>query len=140
MARLLTLSGHVIDYASSEKTSSVRVGRVGSALGDRVGTEDESNRCSSVWRSGSLRYEDCPRPEPNWNEALVRVIASGVNPADPLIIFGKYAKEFGTHLPLIPGYDIAGVVEKLGRHHKVESRRCRLRLSVDWWRLGRACA
>lgn len=61
-----------------------------------------------------LRFEDCPRPEPNWNEALVRVIASGVNPADPLIVSGKYAKEFGTHLPLIPGYDIAGVVEKVG--------------------------
>ncbi|HMJ04777.1 MAG TPA: NADP-dependent oxidoreductase, partial [Chthoniobacterales bacterium] len=61
-----------------------------------------------------LRYEDVPRPEPKENEALVRVIASGVNPADPLIVSGKYAKEFGTHLPLIPGYDIAGVVEKTG--------------------------
>jgi len=61
-----------------------------------------------------LRYEDCPRPEPGWNEALVRVVASGVNPADPLIVSGKYAKEFGTHLPLIPGYDIAGIVEKIG--------------------------
>ena len=45
---------------------------------------------------------------------LVRVIASGVNPADPLTLSGKYAREFGTHLPLIPGYDIAGVVEKTG--------------------------
>ena len=61
-----------------------------------------------------LRYEDWPRPEPNWNQVLVRVIASGVNPADPLIVSGKYAKEFGTHVPLIPGYDIAGVVEKVG--------------------------
>src|SRR5207248_4658090 len=48
------------------------------------------------------------------NEALVRVIASGVNPADPLTLSGKYAREFGTHLPLIPGYDIAGIVEKTG--------------------------
>src|SRR5206468_1331839 len=45
---------------------------------------------------------------------LVRVIASGVNPADPLILGGKYAKEFGTHLPLILGYEIAGVVVKTG--------------------------
>lgn len=45
---------------------------------------------------------------------LVRVIASGVNPADPLILGGKYAKEFGTHLPLILGYDVAGVVLKAG--------------------------
>ncbi|MEP6936488.1 MAG: NADP-dependent oxidoreductase [Chthoniobacterales bacterium] len=61
-----------------------------------------------------LKYEDAPRPEPKENEALVRVIASGVNPADPLTLSGKYAREFGTHVPLIPGYDIAGIVEKTG--------------------------
>ena len=61
-----------------------------------------------------LKYEDAPRPEPKENEVLVRVIACGVNPADPLIVSGKYAKEFGTHLPLIPGYDVAGIVEKTG--------------------------
>jgi NADPH:quinone reductase-like Zn-dependent oxidoreductase len=61
-----------------------------------------------------LKFEDFPRPEPNENQALVRVIASSVNPADPLTLSGKYAREFGTHLPLIPGYDVAGVVEKTG--------------------------
>jgi len=61
-----------------------------------------------------LKLEQLPRPEPNDDEALVRVIASSVNPADPLTLNGKYAKEFGTHLPLIPGYDIAGVVQKIG--------------------------
>ncbi|MGH9552647.1 MAG: NADP-dependent oxidoreductase [Terriglobales bacterium] len=61
-----------------------------------------------------LKFEEVPRPEPKEDEALVRVIASGVNPADPLTLSGKYAEEFGTHLPLIPGYDIAGVVEKTG--------------------------
>jgi NADPH:quinone reductase-like Zn-dependent oxidoreductase len=61
-----------------------------------------------------LKFENVPRPEPKENEALVRVIASGVNPADPLTLSGKYAREFGTHLPLIPGYDIAGIVEKTG--------------------------
>jgi NADPH:quinone reductase-like Zn-dependent oxidoreductase len=61
-----------------------------------------------------LKIEQVPRPEPSYDEVLVRVIASSVNPADPLTLSGKYAKEFGTHLPLIPGYDIAGVVEKTG--------------------------
>jgi NADPH:quinone reductase-like Zn-dependent oxidoreductase len=61
-----------------------------------------------------LKLEDVPVPEPKENEILVRVIASGVNPADPLILNGKYAKEFGTHLPLILGYDMAGVVVKTG--------------------------
>jgi NADPH:quinone reductase-like Zn-dependent oxidoreductase len=61
-----------------------------------------------------LQFEQLPRPEPKQDEALVRVIASGVNPADPLTLSGRYAREFGTHLPLIPGYDIAGIVEKTG--------------------------
>src|SRR5438128_9563990 len=61
-----------------------------------------------------LKFEEVPRPEPKEDEALVRVIASGVNPADPLTLSGKYAREFGTHLPLIPGYEIAGIVEKAG--------------------------
>src|SRR4051794_27099110 len=61
-----------------------------------------------------LKYEDAPRPEPKENELLVRVIACGVNPADPLVVSGVMAKEFGTHLPLIPGYDVAGVVETTG--------------------------
>src|SRR6202035_4975615 len=61
-----------------------------------------------------LKFEEVSRPQPNEDEALVRVIASGVNPADPLTLSGKYAREFGTHLPLIPGYEIAGIVEKIG--------------------------
>ena len=61
-----------------------------------------------------LKFEEMPRPEPKDDEALVRVIASGVNPADPLTLSGKYAKEWGTNLPLIPGYEIAGIVEKVG--------------------------
>jgi len=62
----------------------------------------------------ALKLEVIPLPQPKENEVLVRVIASGVNPADPLILNGKYAKEFGTHLPLILGYDMAGVVVKTG--------------------------
>jgi NADPH:quinone reductase-like Zn-dependent oxidoreductase len=61
-----------------------------------------------------LKFEQVPRPEPKENQALVRVIASAVNPADPLTLSGKYAREFGTPLPWIPGYDIAGVVERTG--------------------------
>ena len=61
-----------------------------------------------------LKLEDVPRPVPKENEVLVRVIAGGVNPVDTLIVSGKYAKEFGTYLPLTPGYDIAGVVEQTG--------------------------
>ena len=62
----------------------------------------------------ALKYEDTPRPEPKENQVLVKVIAAGVNPVDGLIRSGKFAKFFGTTLPLVPGYDIAGIVEKTG--------------------------
>ena len=61
-----------------------------------------------------LKLEEIPIPEPKEDQVLVRVMASGVNPADPLILSGKYAEAFGTWLPLILGYDVAGVVEKTG--------------------------
>jgi NADPH:quinone reductase-like Zn-dependent oxidoreductase len=62
-----------------------------------------------------LKIVEVTRPAPKDNEALVRVIASGVNPADPLTLSGKFAEEWGTHLPLIPGYEIAGIVEETGK-------------------------
>src|SRR6266404_4751543 len=61
-----------------------------------------------------LKYEDVPRPEPKDDQVLVRVIAAGVNPVDNASRSPKYAKFFGITLPFIPGYDIAGVVEKTG--------------------------
>ena len=60
------------------------------------------------------RFEDAPVPAPKENEALVKVIAAGVNPADALAVSGRYAKEWGTQLPLILGYDVAGTVVKVG--------------------------
>src|SRR6202023_3956003 len=62
----------------------------------------------------ALKYEDAPRPAPKDNQVLVKVIAAAVNPVDAMIRSGKYANVFGTTLPLIPGYDIAGMVEKSG--------------------------
>jgi NADPH:quinone reductase-like Zn-dependent oxidoreductase len=61
-----------------------------------------------------LKLEDAPRPEPKDDQVLMRVFAAGVNPVDASIRSGKYAKFFGTKLPWIPGFDIAGVVEKAG--------------------------
>ena len=61
-----------------------------------------------------LKYEDAPKPEPKEDQILVRVMAAGVNPVDEASRSQKYAKFFGITLPFIPGYDIAGVVEKIG--------------------------
>lgn len=62
-----------------------------------------------------LKYEDVPRPEPKDDEMLVKLVAAGVNSFDGTLRSGKYAKGGkGTQLPWHPGYDIAGVVEKVG--------------------------
>lgn len=58
-----------------------------------------------------LKYEDVARPQAKDGEVLVRVIAAGVNPVDTYVRSGK----FGTPtLPVIPGRDIAGIVEEIG--------------------------
>ena len=61
-----------------------------------------------------LKLEDVPVPDPKDNEVLVRVFAAGVNSFDGVLRSGKYAKVFKMQLPWIPGYDIAGTVEKVG--------------------------
>src|SRR5438128_8361314 len=61
-----------------------------------------------------LKYEDVSQPEPKEDQILVRVIAAGVNPVDGLIRSGMFAKHEKAVFPMIPGADIAGVVEKVG--------------------------
>jgi NADPH:quinone reductase-like Zn-dependent oxidoreductase len=58
-----------------------------------------------------LKLEDVPRPEPKEDEILIRVIAAAVNPVDAMIRSGRFGSD---RLPLIPGMDVAGVVEKTG--------------------------
>jgi NADPH:quinone reductase-like Zn-dependent oxidoreductase len=62
-----------------------------------------------------LQYEDAPCPKPQAYEVLIRVHAAGVNPIDWKVREG-YMKDFWPHkFPLILGWDLSGVVEKLGR-------------------------
>jgi NADPH:quinone reductase-like Zn-dependent oxidoreductase len=61
-----------------------------------------------------LKLEDVPIPTPKDDEILVKVFAAGVNSFDGALRSGKYAKVFGMQLPWHPGYDIAGIVEKIG--------------------------
>jgi NADPH:quinone reductase-like Zn-dependent oxidoreductase len=61
-----------------------------------------------------LKYEDVSRPEPKEDEILIRVMAAAVNPIDAMIRQGRFKKVIGIKLPLIPGMDVAGVVEKTG--------------------------
>ena len=59
-----------------------------------------------------LKYEEIPRPEPNDDQLLIRVIAAGVNPVDGMIRSGMF--KGNRAFPIILGGDVAGVVEKVG--------------------------
>jgi len=54
---------------------------------------------------------DLPRPEPAAGQLLVRVKAAGVGNWDALVREGRLPNE---HLPLILGYELAGIVEAIG--------------------------
>lgn len=60
----------------------------------------------------ALVLEEIPRPRPGRREVLVRVEAVGVGPWDAWLRSGRAAP--ADALPLIPGSDIAGVVEDVG--------------------------
>jgi NADPH:quinone reductase-like Zn-dependent oxidoreductase len=61
-----------------------------------------------------LRYEEVPIARPAKGELLVRVHAAAVNPVDWKVREG-YLKDMLEHtLPLIPGWDVSGVVAEIG--------------------------
>ncbi len=61
-----------------------------------------------------LVYEDAPRPQAGQGEVLVRVHAAAINPVDWKIREGYGKDRIGHKLPLIPGWDVSGVVEDVG--------------------------
>ncbi len=61
-----------------------------------------------------LKYVDMPEPEPGEGEVLVRVKAAGVNPVDRKIRAGYLKDSYLHKFPVILGWDLAGVVERLG--------------------------
>lgn len=54
------------------------------------------------------------RPEPGEGEVLVNVKSAGVNPVDAAIVRGMLNEVIPSKFPMIPGWDMAGVVEKRG--------------------------
>ncbi|HLX93092.1 MAG TPA: NADP-dependent oxidoreductase [Puia sp.] len=61
-----------------------------------------------------LKYEEAPRPTPAPDEILIKVYATGVNPVDWKIREGVRKEPATTRFPLIPGWDVSGVVEETG--------------------------
>ena len=57
---------------------------------------------------------ELPDPLVGPDVVLVRVAAAGVNPVDYKIRQGNLRERFPHHVPLIPGWDVAGTVEQVG--------------------------
>jgi len=58
--------------------------------------------------------DDLPEPPVGPDTVLVRTRAAGVNPVDLGIRAGHLAGAFPHHFPIIPGWELAGVVEAAG--------------------------
>ncbi len=63
-----------------------------------------------------LREADMGCPTPADDEVLVRVLYAGVNPVDWKIREGVLKDRLPHRFPLIPGWDVTGVVEAAGAH------------------------
>ncbi|MFE2381431.1 NADP-dependent oxidoreductase, partial [Streptomyces misionensis] len=61
-----------------------------------------------------LRLVELPEPKVAPGEVLVRVKAAGVNPVDWKLGAGMLDAVMETRFPLISGWDVAGVVERVG--------------------------
>ncbi|WP_280686934.1 NADP-dependent oxidoreductase [Kitasatospora sp. GAS204B] len=61
-----------------------------------------------------VEYLDLPDPKVGPDSVLVRVRAAGVNPVDWKVREGRMDGVTDAHFPLIMGWDLAGVVERVG--------------------------
>ncbi|HLX62045.1 MAG TPA: glucoamylase family protein [Planctomycetota bacterium] len=85
------------ERADSHPTATMRAARIHS-YGDPTG----------------IKISQAARPEPGRGQVLIRVKAAGVNPLDWMIAEGKARSWIDHRLPLTLGFELAGVVEKLG--------------------------
>jgi propanol-preferring alcohol dehydrogenase len=60
-----------------------------------------------------LRMKEIPTPTPGPGDVLVRVKGCGVCHSDLHLVDGDWAS-WGTPLPIVPGHEVTGVVEKAG--------------------------
>src|SRR5918996_1010271 len=64
--------------------------------------------------SHRLELVDLPDPKVGPDTVLIRVRAAGVNPVDWKAREGYLDGTFDVYFPAVPGWDVAGVVEKVG--------------------------
>ncbi|KMS85623.1 alcohol dehydrogenase [Streptomyces regensis] len=61
-----------------------------------------------------LELAELPEPKTHVDSVLVRVHAAALNPADLVLQAGAIDSAVETYFPVVPGWDIAGVVERPG--------------------------
>jgi NADPH:quinone reductase-like Zn-dependent oxidoreductase len=61
-----------------------------------------------------LVLEEVPRPQPQVDQVLVRLLASGVNPVDAIMRAGYFKEFLPLSFPWIPGVEGAGIVAAVG--------------------------
>ncbi|MFC7220781.1 NADP-dependent oxidoreductase [Streptomyces polyrhachis] len=64
--------------------------------------------------NSELRYGELPDPKLGPSQVLIEVRAAGVNPVDWKVMAGGLDPMMDTFFPVIPGWDVAGVVTALG--------------------------
>jgi NADPH:quinone reductase-like Zn-dependent oxidoreductase len=74
-------------------------------------TTMQAVRLHAYGGSEVLVLEEVPRPQAGPGEVLIRVHAAGVNPLDWKVRAGHVKAMIAHRLPLIPGWDVSGVVE-----------------------------
>ena len=79
-----------------------------------------------------LIYTQVNKPEPKQNEVLIKVHACGICRTDLHVVDGELKKP---KLPLIPGHQIVGTIEKMGS--EVTEFKLGQRIGVPW--LGGSC-
>lgn len=62
----------------------------------------------------TLEFTETADPKVAPDAVLVRVRAAGVNPVDWKVVAGYLDPIMDIHFPLIPGWDVSGVVERVG--------------------------
>lgn len=83
-------------------------------------------------RGEPLRLEEVPRPEPGPGQVLIRVTACGVCRTDLHVVDGDLKDP---KLPIVPGHEIVGRIEALGR--QTGGLAVGQRVGVPW--LGETC-
>ena len=63
-----------------------------------------------------LVLEQAPRPQPQADQVLIRVLAAGVNPADAAMRAGYFKEFMPLTLPWVPGFEGAGIVQAAGEN------------------------